>query len=274
MFKKYLGKYNDILLGLVLIPFINTINYHLTYSHIRWDWYTITTYSIDTVTGWISWWIMRSVVLWLDKHKPYEAGLGKRIRYQLFYSNTLILGFIIVTTWTINELFGDNPLPISFYTYNLFIFFIWILVLNGIYIGFYFLDQWQISQELVEKERAIMATGFNVQKGQKVIALPFKEIAAIYREDGISVLIDMKKERFVLDRSLSILKEQLPASLFYRVNRKYILNRELIEGYRKESYGKLSLLIKPIIPITEKLVISRLTAPSFKKWLEDPVSKS
>ena len=61
MFNRYLGKYRDVLLGLVLIPVINTINYHLTYSHIRWDWYTAATYAIDTVSGLLSWWIIRAI---------------------------------------------------------------------------------------------------------------------------------------------------------------------------------------------------------------------
>lgn len=271
MFKKYLGKYNDVLLGLVLIPFINTINYHLTYSNIRWDWYTLTTYLIDTVTGWISWWLMREVVLWMDKLLPYEHGLAKRISLQLLGSNLLILGFIISTTWGINELFGDGPLPGSFYTYNLFIFFIWILVLNSIYIGFYFYDQWQKSQQLVEKERAIKARGFNVRKGRRVVSISFHQIGAFHSEEGITYLTTLDGERFVLDQSLGRILEAIPQPLFFRINRQFILNRDIIDGYRRESHGKLSLDLKPGFPLPERPVISRLTAPDFKQWLSKSV---
>lgn len=47
MTRRYLGKYKDVLLFLVMIPHINTINYHFTYARIRWDWYTVATYLID-----------------------------------------------------------------------------------------------------------------------------------------------------------------------------------------------------------------------------------
>jgi hypothetical protein len=274
MFKKYLGKYNDILLGLVLIPVINTINYHLTYSTIRWDWYTITTYLIDTFQGWISWWLMRSVVLWLDKRLPYESGLIKRIGVQLFWSNLSILGFIISTTWAINELFGDGPLPSDFYTYNLFIFFIWILVINSIYIGLYFYDQWQRSQELFENERALKTKGFQVRKGKQINNISFSQIGAFHSEEGLTYLTTMEGERFVVDSSLGNILEDLPGTMFYRINRKYILSRDIIDGYYKESYGKLRVNLRDRFPLPEHPIISRLTAPGFKEWLGKAVQRS
>ena len=267
MFKRYLGKYNDLLLGLVLIPLINTINYHLTYTRIRWDWYTVTTYLIDTVTGWISWWIMRLVVLRMDRLLPYEVNPGRRIGLQLLYSTLLIEGFIIGTTWVINELFGDGPLPGSFYSYNLFIFFIWILVLNGIYIGFYFYDRWQSSQQQVQKERSAKSGGITVHKGRRVQTIPYGKIGPFHSKEGLTYLTSLEGERFVLDRSLSRIQEELPPSLFFRINRKFILHRDTLLGYHKESHGKLSLDLKAGFPMTERPVISRLTAPDFKQWL-------
>ena len=109
MLPKYLNKYNDTLLFLVLIPLINTINYHLTYARIRWDWYTITTYLIDTASGYIAWWLIRKVILAMDQSLPYAQAPVKRIAYQIVLTNIVAQGFIIMSTEIINALLRMFP---------------------------------------------------------------------------------------------------------------------------------------------------------------------
>lgn len=268
MFGKYLDKYNDVLLGVVLIPIINTINYHLTYSTIRWDWYTLATYSIDTVSGYLSWWIIRSIVVWLDRVKPFESGLVRRLVLQVTLTNFAVLSFTIIATEGVNALYTDQPLPTQFYTYNLFIFFIWILVINGIYTGLYFYDQWRITQHLRDRDREVQASGLKVQQGKKVIKLPFERLGAIYLEDGTAFIQTLDNRRFVSDSSLNRIEEILPPQHFFRVNRKYILNRGVIQGYNKKSHGKLMLELKADSGLPDKPVVSRLTAPAFKDWFQ------
>ncbi len=265
MSSKYLGKYNDILLFLVLIPIINTINYHLTYATIRWDWYTYTTYSIDTVTGYIAWWLIRRTILWMDRAMPYEKALVKRLLLQLLITNLVAQGFIILATEIINALFGDGPLPTSFYTYNLFIFFIWILVINGIYVGFYLYDQWRIAQSLREKDKKLRSKGFSVALGNSTKQIAFEQIAVFYVEDRATFLRTKTGEQFVLDDSLNKIVPVLPEEFFFRLNRKYIVHREQIKGYRKEMNGKLLVEFDSGLFI-ETSIVSRITAPDFKKW--------
>ena len=268
MVRRYLDKYNDGLLFLVLIPVINTINYHLTYSRVRWDWYTYATYAIDTASGFIAWWIIRKTILWLDKKMPYEAGMLKRISWQIILTNVFAQGFIILATEAVNELYTDEPLPTKFYTYNLFIFFIWILVINGIYIGMYFHDQWNKTVRLREKDRELRLTGYEVQLGKKIEKVPFEKIAAFYVDDGTTYLKTTGNRNFVLDRSLNKIEPKLPAELFYRLNRKYIVQRSLITGYERDINGKLNASLANLDQLPEKVAISRITAPAFKRWFE------
>lgn len=263
---KYLNKFNDTLLFLVLIPLINTINYHLTYAHIRWDWYTYTTYAIDTASGFIAWWIIRSVILWFDKKLPYLKAPLKRIGLQILVTNLLAQGFIIIQTEVINTLFGEGPLPIQFYTYNLFIFFIWILVINGIYIGMSFYDQWQRTISLREKDKELRSTGFKVQLGKTVEAIPFEDIAAFYVEEGITYLRTRERKNFVLDLSLNKIMPGLPAEDFFRLNRKYIMHRAYIRGYQRAVNGKLSARLQDGYDLPMAISISRIAAPDFKRW--------
>lgn len=264
--ERYLKKYNDGLLFLVLIPLINTINYHLTYSNIRWDWYTYTTYLIDTAQGFIAWWIIRKTILWLDKIMPYERALIKRIGIQIVLTNLFAQGFIILATEVINAIFTDKPLPLHFYTYNLFIFFIWILVINGIYIAMYFYTQWSSTIQLREKDRELRSSGFEVHLGKKTETIPFDQIALFYVEEGTAFLRTKEKRNFVVDRSLNKIIQILPEELFYRLNRKYIVHRSFIKGFEREVNGKLRAILHPLDNIPEEVVISRTTAPAFKRW--------
>ena len=274
MFKKYLGKYNDSLLFLVLIPIINTINYHLTYSTPRWDWYTYTTYAIDTASGFIAWWIIRALVLWLDTKIPYLEAPIKRIGLQILATNLAAQGFIIVQTELVNALFGDGPIPIAFYTYNLFIFFIWILVINGIYIGMYFYDQWRYTAYLRENDMKLRTSGFEVQIGRSVETVNFEQIQGFYVEEGTTYLIAKDHKKYVLDTSLNKVMPRLPKESFFRLNRKYIVHRQIVKGYKKEVNGKLKAILTDDLENSEDLIISRITAPGFKHWFRTTVQQN
>src|SRR3954467_13559243 len=91
-------KYNDILFFLVLIPFINALNYYLTYTNIPFNSHTLLTFLIDTFDGYVAWWGLRSVVIYLDKRLPYEVNPLKRILIQLLF--TSIVGLLIIIALT------------------------------------------------------------------------------------------------------------------------------------------------------------------------------
>lgn len=263
--KKYLLRYNDFVLFLLLIPIINTINYHLTYSKIRWDWYTYTTYIIDTITGFLAWYLIRIVIIWMDQNLPFEKGMLKRILWQILITNLVAQGSIIAETEIINALFGDGPLPTKFYTYNLFIFFIWILVINGIYIGFYLHNEWRRVQLLRERDSKLRSTGFEVLLGNSIKNIPFNDISIFYVEDRTTYLQTTDNENFVIGGSLNKILPHLPEESFFRLNRKYIVQRNAIKGYKKDINGKLEVEFRTNNGLA-KSIISRLTAPDFKKW--------
>ena len=266
MWANYLGKYKDWLLCLLLIPVINTINYHLTYGTIRWDWYTYATYSIDTAQGFIAWWLLRVTVVYLDKKMPYEKGLAKRLIVQLLLTNLIVQGFIILATEVINALYTDEPLPINFYTYNLFIFFIWILVINGLYIGIYFYDEWRGSQKMREQDKVLRQTGFEVGLGNKMNHIPFASIAWFFVDGRAAYLVTNTGKSFVLDDSLNKIMPKLPEEHFFRLNRRFIVNRSQLIGYKKEVNGKLVVEFGNEAEPSKTEIVSRITAPEFKQW--------
>lgn len=274
MTRRYLGKYKDVLLFLVLIPLINTINYHLTYARIRWDWYTVATYLIDTAQGYIAWLLIRKTILWLDRTIPYAQGFARRIVLQLLLTNLVAQGFIILATEAVNAIYTDEPLPVNFYTYNLLIFFIWILVINGIYVAMYFHDQLVTSQQLREEDKQLRSRGFEVQLGNSVKNISFEDIAFIFVEGGTTSLKTVQGNTFILDRSLNKIMPVLPEELFFRLNRKYIAHRKAIIGYQKGVNGKLLAHLQALPGIQDTITVSRITAPDFKEWFRATVQPS
>ena len=126
------GKYNDIRLFLVLIPFINALNYYLTYTPIIFNSHTIITFLLDTAEGYAAWCGIRFVIIYLDKKILYESNPLKRILIQLVLSSVVGLMIIIGLTELINFIVKDRPVPSSFYQFDIFIFLIWFLTAKWI----------------------------------------------------------------------------------------------------------------------------------------------
>lgn len=275
-------KYNDVTLFLWLIPVINAINYYLTYTSKPFSWRTVFTYSIDTLQGYIAWLLIRAVILYLDKKVPYEHHFGKRLLIQLVLTIVACLTPIIVLTELLNWIASDKPVPANFYHTDIFIFMIWVLVGNGIYIGIYFYRQWQLAEQekqqnllllqeqtkMRQEENRIRQEGFVVKLGKKDISLAFDAIRAIYVDGGYTITCDLEGKKYFLDQSLDKVEKTVPAEFFFRINRQYILHRQAIAGFERIENGKLNVLLKPveILPLT--IVISRLRASAFKEWFQ------
>src|SRR6516164_1745016 len=118
-------EYQDIIFFLILIPFINALNYYLTYSNIHFNSHTLITFIIDTLEGYAAWWGLRSVVIYLDKKMPYEVNPLKRILVQLVFTSAVGLLIIIILTELVNSIAKNSPVPSGFFEYDIFIFLIW-----------------------------------------------------------------------------------------------------------------------------------------------------
>ncbi len=263
---KPLNAYKDIPLFILVIPVINAINYYLTYSSIHFNAHTLLTFAIDTIQGYIAWWTIRVIILQLDKKLPYSPKPLRRIGIQLVLTTAGALSVIIITTELINWVAKDSPVPSSFYTFDIFIFVIWFFVVNGIYIGLHYYNLWNESEKLRGEEKKIRQEGFTVRKGRQSLNILFPEIAGIYVEGDYAVLITRNKHKYLLDQSLDKAEKLLPSELFFRLNRKYILNRDMITGFERLENSKLNIILSPTGFLPDSIQMSRIKAPSFKNW--------
>lgn len=265
--------YNDIRLFLVLIPLINALNYYLTYTDIHLNQFTLITYVVDTTQGYLSWWLIRTLIIRLDQTFPYEKGLARRLCWQIPLSILLGLGFIIVSTEVLNWSFRENPVPASFYTFDLFIFLIWILALNAYYVGrYYFIRYLEIDTKRGASQYSDLQTEFIIKDNKGSKRVPFEEIVGVVKLGEYSQLLTKGGEKHYLDDSLAHIELLLPNELFFRLNRQHLIHRSMIRSYKKETNGKLSVTLTKIDGLPPSVAVSRTKAPSFKKWFSNTLN--
>lgn len=68
-----------------------------------------------------------------------------------------------------------------------------------------------------------------------------------------------------VDRTLDTLGEQLDEHLFFRANRQFIISRKAIKDVDLWFGSRLSVNL--ILPVPERIIISKTKTPVFKKWI-------
>ena len=259
-------KYNDIKFFFVAIAFISAFNYYLTYSNVHFGWHLIITYSIDTIEGWLAWWAVRTIIIYLDQKLPYGSDPLRRIAIQL--PITILVGLLIIIALTelVSWIATGKSALSNFYTHDIFIFIIWFLVINGIYIGMHYYHQWKESEYIRQEEKKLRSGGFLVKQGKQDLLIPFTDIYGFYADDGYTFLQTWQEKKFLIDRSLDKTEELLPAEMFFRINRQYILHHSVITGFKRAGDGKLEVHLKAFGNLPDQIPVSRNRAVPFKKW--------
>ena len=261
-------KYHDVKFFLIAIAFISAFNYYLTYTGIRFNWFLILTYSIDTVQGWLAWWAVRTIIIYLDEKLPYTDRPLKRILIQVLVTTAVGLLIIILLTELVSLIARGRTVPLSFYLFDVFIFLIWFLVINGIYIGMHYYSEWRQSELQRLQDKKVRVDGLNVKQGKQNLLIPFDDIIGFYAEEGYTVLLTWENKKYFPDKSLDRLEEGLPEELFFRLNRQYILHRKALTGFKRTGDGKIDVLVNAFDHFPKAIPVSRTKAVGFKSWFQ------
>jgi DNA-binding LytR/AlgR family response regulator len=107
-----------------------------------------------------------------------------------------------------------------------------------------------------------------VRKGNENVVLKVEDIAFIYRDNTIIVAVDKDEKKYLCDKNLSALEEELDPAIFFRANRKYLLNIHYIRGYK--TFEKVKLEVSLSLPnCNHNIIVSQETAPAFRKWMHE-----
>ena len=258
--------YPDVIIFLILIPFISAFNYYLTYTNIEWGTFLFITYTIDTVEGYLVWWVVRKMILYYDRVYPLEGQEGKRILLQ--FTSTTIVGVAIlgILTELVSQLVRGHSAPAHFFSRDLVIISIWFFVINSIYLGLYYYHKLSSFEETTSSEAAKGNLRFLTKKGNRTISIAIEELDLFRVDEDYVTAFTRDGSKYLLEQSLTEIGQLVPKKEFFRLNRQCIARKKIIREIRKIENGKLNVQCQVEgIPLME-FVISRTKAPGFKKW--------
>ncbi|MBN1144519.1 MAG: response regulator transcription factor [Bacteroidales bacterium] len=106
---------------------------------------------------------------------------------------------------------------------------------------------------------------FLVYHSDSLIPLQSSEVAYFTSEDGTTLLVTHDGKKYFLTEALDALENEIDPRMFYRANRQFILSLQSIHKIHNYGQQKLKVVIKP--DAAEGIIISKLKATQFKKWL-------
>jgi DNA-binding LytR/AlgR family response regulator len=104
-----------------------------------------------------------------------------------------------------------------------------------------------------------------LRKGTTNVALNVDEIVYFYREKSIVIAVDQKAQKYLCDKNLSALEDQLCKEVFFRANRKFLINVHFVRSFK--TFERVKLAVKLSAASDERIIISQEKARHFKKWI-------
>lgn len=101
-------------------------------------------------------------------------------------------------------------------------------------------------------------------KGDKLLPLSVDEISFFYIADGIVKAVTGARKEFVLTQTLDELTDCLNPSLFFRVNRQYLISKGAVKDI--DLWFNSRLAINLHVPTVEKVLVSKARVGEFKEW--------
>ncbi len=108
---------------------------------------------------------------------------------------------------------------------------------------------------------------FLIQFGEKIKKVEVAEIAYFYVLDRGIYLKTFDCKSFPIDFSLDRLEMLINPSVFFRINRKFLINIDSISNMIALSRGRVKLELKPKVEDELETIVSIDRSSDFKKWM-------
>ncbi|MEO9483943.1 MAG: LytTR family DNA-binding domain-containing protein [Ekhidna sp.] len=204
-------------------------------------------------------WILTSLIFRFFENK--FSKLSKPI-FLLIRGATLLLTLIpldVSLNYLFLDLAYDLPLYEDYWVLEVPFKILVVLLVN-------FLDVIQSKSEAATKPFNI-----KVRSGNSYRIIELNQIAYFSVKNQISYLYTITGEKYVTDLTLVQLEKKLRNYDFFRANRQLLIARKAVEGYRSVDGKKIALSLSGTEGSTTSYCISRLGAPSFRKWIKHEV---
>ncbi|MDP4149966.1 MAG: LytTR family DNA-binding domain-containing protein [Bacteroidota bacterium] len=105
-----------------------------------------------------------------------------------------------------------------------------------------------------------------VKRGTEFQTVRVEDTCYFFTEHKLVFLVDKENRKYMAEKSnLSDLEEELDRNVFYRANRKYIINANYVKRFKPLERSKIS--VELVLPVNEEIIISQENSASFKKWI-------
>lgn len=124
----------------------------------------------------------------------------------------------------------------------------------------------ELMQSIKQPSKTTYKEKFIIQQRHHWIPVNTKEIACFFREN-LNYIYTFDGDKYILDfTTLDEIEELLNPTIFYRVNRQFIIHIDNIQSVKPVENSKLIVTLKQ--PQRKEVDISRERAPAFKKWFD------
>lgn len=105
-----------------------------------------------------------------------------------------------------------------------------------------------------------------VRKGTETLAIKCENIALAYTEHKVVFVLDKQEHKYIYNKTLTELEEELDPHEFFRANRQNIVHIDAIKSFKPYERVKLQVRLN-LVNTSHTIIISQHTAHSFKKWI-------
>lgn len=121
--------------------------------------------------------------------------------------------------------------------------------------------------EHFENGRAHFKKRFLIRLGEKFRKLEVSDIAYCYAMDKDVYALTFHNQKLPMDSSLDVLENQLDPAIFFRINRKYLVNMQSIKAMTILSRTRVKLELDPPALYPLSAIVSVQRSADFKKWM-------
>jgi len=108
---------------------------------------------------------------------------------------------------------------------------------------------------------------FLVFRHNKYVSVPTENIAFFYVKYESSMIMCFDRQEYYVNHSLEQIQNLVADKQFYRLNRQFLINFNAIKEV--EHYFARKLLVNVVVPVPEKLLVSKEKVTGFLHWLDN-----
>ncbi|HEX2627503.1 MAG TPA: LytTR family DNA-binding domain-containing protein, partial [Chitinophagaceae bacterium] len=107
---------------------------------------------------------------------------------------------------------------------------------------------------------------FLVKQGQRLVSIAVEQIAYFFSQERFIFFKTFDNQKFLLEYRIEELEQLLSPSVFYRINRSYIVSLPTVREIHSYFGNRLKLYLSPAAD--KDVIVSRKRVNDFKRWLD------